>query len=252
MAVFIALAPLGGCTWMLPAPVDPMRTVRLPAPAVDARTGRPARLLLVLPGGQDDLDDLQDFGIAQAVQGVAPDTEVALVGATLPYYMDGGLARRLHEQVIAPARAAGVREIWVSGVSMGGFGALLHERSFPGSVDGFLLMAPFLGDRALIEEIVSSGGLAQWQPGPVPETLTRDSAVREVWRMLKSWREQPERFRRVWLVCGTDDRLLPASRLLAQELPPDHYVERPGGHKWKVWTPAAADVLGVAFRRAPP
>jgi enterochelin esterase-like enzyme len=111
-------------------------------------------------------------------------------------------------------------------------------------------MAPFMGGPELIEEIASAGGLAQWQPGPVPEVLTRDSAAREVWRLLKSWRDQPEQFRRVWLACGADDRLLPASRLLARELPADHYLERPGGHKWKVWTPAAAEALGIAFGRA--
>src|SRR5204863_869685 len=88
---------------------------------------------------------------------------------------------RLHEDVIAPARASGHRSIWLVGISLGGFGALLYAMENTKDVQGLMLLAPYLGERALIAEIAAAGALRSWQPD---EVATGDHA-RRLWSWLK-------------------------------------------------------------------
>ena len=126
--------------------------------------------------------------------------------------------------------------------SMGGMGALMHERLYPGDVDGLLLLAPYLGDRAILKEIRDAGGLAQWTPGPV-QPVTAKTWQRELWRHLQGWGRDSARTRQVWLAYGDRDRLRDAIALLTPLLPADHVMVRSGGHTWTGWSPAAGDLL---------
>ena len=224
---------LFGCAY-LRKPVGPIPVKEVPAP----HQGADRPLVIVLPGRGDDLDDLAKTGITEAVQQAWPDADVLLAGVTLSYYADGGMAKRLHDEVIVPARLRGYREIWLSGASMGGMGALLYERSYPHDVTGLVLYAPFMGDPSLIREVVAAGGPAAWDPGSPPAAVDSDNYQRELWRLVKGWQD-PEQGRRIWLVCGDQDRFVQVARLMAPLLPKDHYAELDGGHEWPVWDQGA-------------
>jgi alpha-beta hydrolase superfamily lysophospholipase len=145
-------------------PSEPLAILTTPAPGPQP----PARLVIVLPGLGEDMADLQRSGIAAAIQRGMPDADVTYALASLRYYLDGGMPRRVHEQVVVPAKAKGYREIWLLGASMGGGGVTMYEREYPGEMTGLVLLAPFMGSQQLLEEIRAAGGLANWNPGPVP------------------------------------------------------------------------------------
>lgn len=201
------------------------------------------RLVVVLPGRGDDLDALRRSGIAETIQRAWPDADVVLSGLALGYYLQGNAVPRLHDGIIAPARARGYREVWLLGASLGGMGALLYDRMHPGEVDGLILLAPYLGEKPLLEDIADAGGIARWDPGPVPTTIDAGNVQRELWRQVRDVAHDPAQSRRVWLAYGESDRLRQADALLASALTPDHVLLRPGGHAWKVWTPAAGELL---------
>jgi pimeloyl-ACP methyl ester carboxylesterase len=237
------LLTLSGCLSLPPAS-DP-----IPVREVRAAAGPHERLVIVLPGRGDDLAMLEKSAIASGLQRAVPGTDVLLVEATLPYYMEGRLVARLHDEVITPARRRGYREIWLAGASMGGMGALMYEHDHPGAVTGLLLMAPFMGPSSLQKEIHAAGGIDAWDPGPAPPTLTRENVAREQWRLVKSWRDKPERARDVWLICGDKDRLRGAADLIATVLPPDHSLRPAGAHRWTVWSPAAGQAFASAIEK---
>lgn len=237
----VSLGVLAGCTARgHPARPVPTELVLAPQPA--------RRLVVVLPGRGDDLRALRRSGVVEAIHGSWPDTDVLLAELSLPYYLDGlQAARRLHDDVIAPTRPRGYREVWLSGASLGGLGTLLYAQAYPDELDGLVLLAPFLGDRAILDEIAAAGGAARWEAGPA-QALTPDTWQREFWRRLQGWLHEPANACRVWLAYGERDRLRQAMPLLTPLLPPGHVLVRPGGHTWKVWTPALREVLDAASK----
>lgn len=237
-ALFAVLASvlLAGC--LSPGATRDLIPTRL-VPAPSAAGERV--LVVVLPGRGDDLQGLADSGIAPAIQAAWPEADVLLAEVTMAYYYEGRMPERLHAEVIAPARARGYAGVWLAGASMGGMGTLLYERSRPGELDGLVLLAPYLGDRGLLEEI-GGPGLAAWQPGPEPAEINRRTYQREVWRNVQRWAAN-RRGDDVWLAYGEDDRLAKAIGVLSPALPPRQVLARPGGHAWAVWSPAAGEVF---------
>jgi pimeloyl-ACP methyl ester carboxylesterase len=172
-----------------------------------------------------------------------PNADVTLVEMTLAYYMEGRAVQRLHDEIVQPAKQQGYREIYLAGASMGGMGVLMYEREYPNEMTGLILMAPYMGDAPLIQEIKAAGGLAQWEAGPVPTELNRNNVPREEWRLAKGWLNQPARAKNVWLICGQGDRFHAAAGMIAVALPADHYLEPEGGHAWSVWMQGANEVF---------
>lgn len=243
LAAIAALA-LSACSWWVPS--APLQQRHFPAAAQPADT-----LVIVLPGLGEDMADLERSGMAAAIQRGMPNADVTYALASLRYYFDGGMPRRVHEQVVVPAKARGYRQIWLTGASMGGGGVTMYEREYPGEMTGLVLLAPFMGSSDLLDEIRRAGGLANWQPGPVPAEVTGFNIAREQWRLIQGWSRQPARNRNVWLVCGTQDSLLPASELIAQVLPADHFFKNQGIHDWTAWVePTTAIFTRITGARA--
>lgn len=201
------------------------------------------RLVVVLPGRDDDLGGLARSGIAQAVQAAWPDADVILTGLALGYYMQGQAERRLHDEVIAPARTRGYSEVWLAGASLGGMGALMYDRAHPNEVDGIVLLAPYLGEKPMLQEIAAAGGIAEWKPHPAPDVVDADNFQYELWRHLQTWSRHPDKAKNVWLAYGNLDRLREAMPLLIPLLRKEQVLVRDGGHAWSVWSPATKDIL---------
>lgn len=237
--LLLCVAMLLGC-YPKGDPDKPVPTTLLPA------AGPAERLVVVLPGRGDDLDKLSASGVAGVIQAQWPDADVELTGLTLGYYMRGNAEQRLHDDVVAPARRRGYREVWMVGVSMGGMGTLMYDRAYPREIDGMVLLAPYLGDKPLLEEIAAAGGPANWNPGPVPATVNRENFQRELWRHLQSWSRDPELATNVWLGYGDRDRLGDGFALLRPILREDQVSRYDGGHTWSVWTKAAGDIFSRA------
>lgn len=229
----LAGCPVGGDS------AKPIPTSFIPAPQATER------LMVVLPGRADDLRTLRRSGIVAAIHRSWPDTDVVLAELSMPYYLDGKASRRLHDEVIAPARRRGYRQIWLSGASLGGMGTLMYDQAYPGELDGLVLLAPFLGEAAILREINGAGGVVRWDAGP-PQAITADNWQHELWRHVQALSRDPARARRVWLAYGDDDKLRKAMPLLAAVLPPEQVLVRPGGHNWRVWSSAMGEVLDAA------
>lgn len=219
---------------------DPSRPI--PAVLVPAQQ-QAQRLVVVLPGRGDDVAGLRRSGIAEAIQAAWPDADVILSGLALGYYLEGRAPQRLHDEIVAPARRRGYREFWLVGASLGGMGSLMYDRAHPGEADGIVLLAPYLGERPLLDEIAAAGGVAAWEPGPEPAAVTADNFQRELWRHLRTWSRDPSRAAGVWLAYGDRDRLRTAMPLLTPLLPASQVLVRPGGHAWTVWSPATGEIL---------
>jgi pimeloyl-ACP methyl ester carboxylesterase len=199
-----------------------------------------ARVLLVmLPGVGIEAADFAAHGLVTMARQGMPALDVIALRPELDLYLDGGIGQILHDTVIAPALASGIRRIWLLGLSLGGMGALLYASAYPEVVEGLVLLAPFIGTQGTVAELTAAGSLDGW---------TADgSAVTAPERRLLVWLQghlrQGAQTPRLFLGYGGRDRFAAGHRLLAARLPPSQVVMVDGGHDWAAWTEAWRAIL---------
>jgi pimeloyl-ACP methyl ester carboxylesterase len=220
---------LSACIGPMSAPT-PMRYVDHPAATSPAKC-----LFVFLPGRGDRAETFEQRGFVEALRKRSLSIDVRSADATFGYYTRGAFVERLATDVIAPAKQRGYDEIWLVGPSMGGFGSLFYSRSHADEITGVLAIAPFLGDRDVIEEIANAGGLKPWRAPARAETVDRNNFERELWRWLQAATQGKERAPLLFAGYGKADRLSVADALLTAELPPQRVFLTEGGHEWPAW-----------------
>jgi pimeloyl-ACP methyl ester carboxylesterase len=216
---------VAGCANNRPS-VVPMRTIEQPAPCGPVDT-----LVVMLPGSYSLPEEFLREGFVRVLRDQQVAADVVLVDAHIGYYRDRTIIDRLQADVIEPARARGVRHVWVVGISLGAVGAMLYADEHPQALDGVVLLAPFLGTRLTALEIERAGGLAQWQ---APERRVDEALDQRLWRWLKKQTETAQPLH-VVQGYGVDDRFAYNNRLFSRSLPPTRVFTTPGGHDWPAW-----------------
>ena len=239
LALLAMIAALTGCARLREAPVP------IVVRSIPATCATPVDTLVVLlPGAFDKPEDFIAEGFVDALKARGIAADVALVDATIPYYREQLIVPRLNADVIAPARARGIRHVWLAGISLGGLGSLIYANEGKATVDGLMLMAPYLGERPTVAEVAASGGLASWAP---PGRIPDEDLDRRIWQVAKKLTvgrdpTSPQLF----LGFGVDDRFVTAHRLLAAAMPADRVFTAPGGHDWPAWRAVWSAMLDAA------
>jgi pimeloyl-ACP methyl ester carboxylesterase len=230
------LALLPGCTrvalMLAREPVVPMGTLALPSPCA---AGRSRTLLVLLPGAYSRPQEFIDNGIPAALAGAGRVADLLIADAHLGYMGSGSLVARLQQDVLGPARARGYEQIWLVGISLGGWAALAcAAQASQGQgprVDGVFAVAPYLGRRTLLRDLAAAGGPLPWAAMPEAGADAQDMDA-QIWRWLA--RPAPGSAP-VWLGWGTEDRFADTNGLAATLLPAERVSTVPGGHDWPPW-----------------
>lgn len=225
---------------MLAACISPRATT--PMGSHSAQPERQSdRLIIMLPGRGDRASDFERRGFFEIADD--GDFDVIAADAHFGYYRARSLDQRLHEDIVQPARARGYQEIWLLGISAGGFGAQLYASLHPDDIDGLILLAPWPGDRELVAEISERGGLANWaaNPGSAGEDFQR-----ETWLWLAEVTEQPGK-PDIILGYGNADRFASAGNLMGERLPATNTLVREGGHDWPTWRILWRDIINAGL-----
>jgi len=204
-------------------------------------------LIVFLRGVGGSYEDFARRGLVDAIFARELPFGVVVPDAHFGYYRDRTLIRRLHDDVLEPARQAGYTDIWLVGVSMGGLGSMLYLREHPDEIQGVVLLSPFLGLRELVAEISGSDGLAAWRPGEY-------DADADWQRMLWDWIRTDVATGKVGPVfagCGRDDRYRYGTDLLAICLPAANSVIVDGDHNYTTFLALWAYFLDRKFYSLP-
>jgi pimeloyl-ACP methyl ester carboxylesterase len=188
-------------------------------------------LVIFLPGIGDVAEDFERSGFIEEMRRRRVVADAVAVDAHYGYYASRTLHARLTEDVIERAWAAGYRNIWLAGISMGGFGALSYAALHGAHIAGLLLFAPYLGNSALIDEIADAGGAAHWHPGSV----AKSDVERALWVWIKAHLRKNRHALPIYLGYGKSDMFEKANAMLAELLPDEHVVSIPGRHDWRTW-----------------
>jgi pimeloyl-ACP methyl ester carboxylesterase len=219
-APLLLLLLTAACYRPKPATV-PLRTIAVAPGAADAHC-----LVVFLPGRGDGPEDYVHHGFPEALQRAGSRCAMTGVDSHLGYFVDKSIVTRLHDDIIAPARARG-QDVWLVGISLGGLGSLLYTREHPQEVRGLVLLAPYLGEDDVIQDVARSGGLAKWSKS--------DTDFQRLWLFLKGYEKPDSGLPPLWLGYGRSDRFAEPDGLLAAVLPADRVVTVAGHHTWRTW-----------------
>lgn len=229
-AKLLCLLPLSSCRLLPPSATRPVKKLTFEPVSAGVK-----ELVVMLPGRYSSPAEFVREGMVELMQKKRPGACVVVPDLHLGYYMNRSVEVCLWEELISPAFKDGLK-VTLVGVSMGGLGALIAGLKYPQAVREVFLLAPYLGEPALMEEIAQAGGLALWRPGKV-EAVDKDSSMRLLWvRLQKAWLPISRREIRVAMACGLRDRHRVSNQLFAQNLlTSENYHEVPGGHDWDAW-----------------
>ncbi|MBT8045311.1 MAG: alpha/beta hydrolase [Verrucomicrobiae bacterium] len=157
----LLLLLFSGCA----APTNkPLRVLKYPAPRSEETPQAKSSdtLIVLLHGRMGAPEDFEKHQWISRLRAKYPDADMVAPDVHLGYYRGRTITKRLHHDIILPAKQRGVKRIYLSGISMGSLGSLLYESEHPGNVDGFLLVAPFLGYGAIEKDLKQAGSLKKW------------------------------------------------------------------------------------------
>ena len=211
----------GGCSYFAKQPLETLTYKSTAA-------GEHRNLIIFIRALYGNHKTFEKEGFVAMVRKKGLPYDMVAPNAHMGYYYARNLDRRLREDVIEPARAAGYTNIWLVGVSMGGLGSLLYLRNYPDNsgITGIVLLAPFLGERKILDEITRAGGVRKWDPGDYDDSDWQ----RLLWAWLKKYNRHQDRLPPIYLGYGNDDGYALGQGLLAGILPPEHVIVIQGTH----------------------
>lgn len=204
-----------------------MNLVYHPSP----RRGDERALLILLPGFDMTAADVSAQGFVAALHEGEDAVDLVIAEPPLDSYLDGTVTRCLLE-AIAQERRRAYRRVWLGGISLGCFAALLAAAAMAEPVDGVLLLSPYLGSPGFIAEVERAGGIAAWQAG----TIAENDGERRLLAWLHAHRVAEGQRPRLLLGYGRSDRFVAAAELLAARMPAAQVHAIEGGHDWPTWT----------------
>jgi len=173
--------------------------------------------MIWFPGAYHSAQGFVDEGFAAGAAKRDAPLDLRFVDLEMSHLQDRGPIEKLRSEIILPARAEG-QAVWLAGISLGGLVALDYACTHRGEVAGLCLLAPYLGDRMLIDEI-AGGGLAE------------SDAEHRIWRYIKRRTDTVP----IYLGYGRQDRFSRAHDLMAAALPAASVDVIEGGHDWLTW-----------------
>jgi len=217
---------------MLSSRFDPILKTNAPLSRIEYPGDEESNTLVVfLPGIGDLAEDFERRGFIAEMRRHGISADAVAIDAHYGYYASRAIHERITQDVIASARDVGYEQIWLAGVSLGGFGAASYAARHASDLAGLLLFAPYLGGAGLVREIAAAGGARNWQPGSVND----DDIQRNLWAWFKQSLGDAGAGLPVYLGYGERDMFESANALLAELLPDSHVHAIPGGHDWQTW-----------------
>jgi pimeloyl-ACP methyl ester carboxylesterase len=183
-------------------------------------------LMVLLPGALHGPEDFIAAGFVSAVRERGLPLDIAMAEMDFREVASETAVHDLNT-VLDSLQARDYAEVWLAGISIGGYVSMAYARHYPEDLHGLLLIAPYPGNRMTTGEIHAAGGLANWSPVDI------DAADTE--RLNWLWLKHENRSHEVHLAYGREDRFAASHAMIAQPLPPARVDSVSGGHDWAAW-----------------
>lgn len=191
-------------------------------------------LLVLLPPALSSIDAFYEHGFVDSVRQRGVQVDLLLADVNGQQVLDKTAVSALHNLVVQPAQHRGYRSIWLAGVSLGAFSALLyaaeHADAQASHLAGLLLLSPYPGTNDVLREIRAAGGAVSWS-----QRYSSSADERSWWHWLARQSARTEWGTPVYFGTGSNDRFLSGQSLISELLPQERICVLPGSHQWSTW-----------------
>ena len=185
-------------------------------------------LIILLPGAYHQPEDFISEGFVTAVRERELEVDLNMAELSFTHIANQSALAEIHKGLVQPAMSAGYKNIWLSGISIGGYVAVAYANYYAHILKGLLLLAPYPGNRMTTSEIMLGGGVKAWNPKFIP----KDDTERNNWYWLKNHHLSNIE---VHLGYGEQDRFATGLAMMAETLPALNVDKITGDHTWPVW-----------------
>lgn len=214
-----------------------LRSTEIPIPAEYFHHAEAnSTLIVLLHGIGGKAENFVNYGTVDQILECNADVNVVGVDNHFGYYREEMIIERLQQDVVQPARNAGITEVWFVAVSLGGLASLEYRRRYPEEIDAVIAMAPYLGEWDQLQAYLAD---------PQVFRESDNSIFPDFWDSLLNLHPQGAD---LTLAYGEDDDFEPQLRWFADRLDGQRVITAPGGHRWSVWKnlwPAALNRSGL-------
>jgi len=187
-------------------------------------------LLVMLPCAYAKPKDFIEHGFVAAARAHRILVDILMVELPILQYTNGQAADYLKNNIIQPAHEQGYSRVWMIGISLGGYGAVLYSQKYGKQIAGIFLIAPFLGNRSMIAEIKKMGR-ATWQ-AMYQRGIDTD---KDLWFWMHNYNNSQIQQSPLYLAYGLQDKFSSSHQLLGSILSPEYVYTMEGGHDWPTW-----------------
>lgn len=186
-------------------------------------------LVILLPGAYHQPEDFIKEGFVTAVQERQLPIDLMMAELSFHQIADQTALSEIHTDLIQPALGKGYKNIWLAGISIGGYVTIAYANRYPAKLAGLLLLAPYPGNGITTGQIAQAGGILEW----LPEAVADDDTELGNWSWLKANANTKDI--EIHLGYGEEDRFAKSHCMMAQALPVACVDRISGGHVWSVW-----------------
>lgn len=201
-------------------------------------------LIILLPGAYQQPEDFIEHGFVRSVQARGLPVDLIMAELSFSQIADRTALAEIHYDLIQPAIKKGYQNIWLAGISIGGYVAIAYANTYAplaNRLSGLLLLAPYPGNRMTTKIIASAGGIQSWSP----ELITEEDTELGNWRWLKMHADATNI--EVYLGYGEQDRFADGHLMMSQALPENRVNKIAGEHAWPIWQQLWCDFLDTRF-----
>ena len=193
------------------------------------------KLIIFIPGIYDSVDKFKREYFFSDAREAGIKADMVAININAGHLAERVMIPRIRKDVFRLIRNDGYKNIWIVGVSIGGLSSLVYLQHHEKDLCGVVVLAPYLADDRLIEEVRKFGGIKKWLPAAEEIKDSIDEQINSLW----SWLIIKNNFSNIYLGYGKQDRLIIGSHLLETFLEPSHVVSMDGEHDWdtgrKLW-----------------
>lgn len=201
----------------------------------DKTGNKTENLIIFIPGLYDSQNKFKNELFFKTARDEAVDADLVAVNINVVHLADKMVGERIKKDVLNYVKNDGYKNIWVVGVSIGGLSSLVYLKNHGENICGVVVLAPYLGDDVLAEEMKQVGGLKNWVPdmGKLKDSI--DVEVDTLWL----WLAKKNNFSNIYLGYGKQDDITIGSLTLESLLDKKNVVAIDGEHDWetgrKIW-----------------